>query len=998
MFHRIPRKQVNGKTPAASNPGPTQSYPQDSSPASASSAPIVHSQHSPNSFPVTVQPAGTSLTNSHLPTQPLAPYSYDPAPSTSLPSPRSPSLFPITFPPAGTSLTNPSPRQPSAPASFPPARSSRVNPNALEERMLRIRGNKKVHPPLKVPDAKLPPPASQARGPNPRMAAPNTHQSKPLPMQIQKPRAQTNTMTQKFVPLKMPAMPHIPTENVAPKEQQMYPPTSAVIPPASSLSDSFSSSLSISPQPVLSTSPSHFHRSEFNFPNLFTIKPQELHKYLWSYHDQILVIDIRSRQDFNAGHIPSSNVICFEPIAIRQTSHVTSETLEDALIMSPDHEQALFKTRDTFPLVVYYDSNTSSTDFLSGRYSNESEHKLFLFVDYIFHKAHNKVLKRPPSLLLGGLEKWVEFYEQSSLWKSATLLPASQNGDNDDSTEFEIYNMGPAESFSKRTSFWDKDFKEFTTDNYYNNYSLGGISTPKNEHGFAALNNPPLPSKEPSLPPLLESHFSTDSNPSALLQYNPQPASAHQNYARNATEFFSNGMNSNPQSLQNPFPGSGNGTALWNTSNPQPNRGYNGINSSVPRPLPPKVNIPQNQSQYSTFGANQRDSVNSGSNNWHSSHGGHGMGALNNQVVSLARSFSTGLTNLGNTCYINCIIQCLVATEHLSLSFLSYPNQVNVKSRLGYKGQLYSVFFRLLEEMMRRDNSYVSPVMFRKVCGTISNDFRGNEQQDCQEFLNFLLDGLHEELNADGDKTPLRPLTEAEERGQEELSLRVASMNQWKRHLYNNRSPITEFVQGQYLSRLSCTECHTTSTTYSAFSSLSLPIPLQHRECTLRDCFRLFTAQEVLQGDNAWFCPCCQRRQRTIKHMLISRFPQVLVVHLKRFRSNEWSQKKLEAAVSYPLKGLDLTEFWIPSTTSENDLVSAGATANDHQSPPFLYNLYAVATHSGTLKGGHYTSFVKRAGHGWCYFDDTRVYKNVGSKNAVNQNAYVLFFERVRAG
>lgn len=81
----------------------------------------------------------------------------------------------------------------------------------------------------------------------------------------------------------------------------------------------------------------------------------------------------------------------------------------------------------------------------------------------------------------------------------------------------------------------------------------------------------------------------------------------------------------------------------------------------------------------------------------------------------------------------------------------------------------------------------------------------------------LLLDGLHEELNADGDKTPLRPLTEAEERGQEELSLRVASMNQWKRHLYNNRSPITEFVQGQYLSRLSCTECHTTSTTYSAF-------------------------------------------------------------------------------------------------------------------------------------------------------------------------------------
>lgn len=81
------------------------------------------------------------------------------------------------------------------------------------------------------------------------------------------------------------------------------------------------------------------------------------------YPEQILIIDIRPREYFNNGHIPSSNLVCFEPVAIHSSLVVNDETLEQALVLSPDYEQQLFKQRHKFPFVVYYDANTRSADF-----------------------------------------------------------------------------------------------------------------------------------------------------------------------------------------------------------------------------------------------------------------------------------------------------------------------------------------------------------------------------------------------------------------------------------------------------------------------------------------------------------------------------------------------------------------------------------------------------------------------------------------------------------
>lgn len=728
-----------------------------------------------------------------------------------------------------------------------------------------------------------------------------------------------------------------------------------------------------------------FTEPEFNFPNTFSITQEQFRDYFWRFPDQILIIDIRSRRYFKDGHIPSSNTICFEPIAIRHSVVVNDETLEDSLIMSPEHEQLLFKRRHEFPLVVYYDANTRTTDYLRGNCLNEQELKLSIFVEYLFHKAQRKALKRPPCLLLGGLEKWMELNGKDSIWKSVSLPPdlPTQGGNhfynsNSNGSDFRLPSTPQSSSqtqLQQQAPVWKNGYADnqivapkppqIIPSRPYGSRK-GSTASPNHRLSFDGAITLPPDAASPDLPP-------------GTTNY----------YPRTTADFFSMQTNCNPQSLQSSFPPSRgtNVSDLYSSS-------YNSRSGGMPKPPPPVVHVPQSQSQYPHSGINSGYAMGHAPGVPASQQGGQVYGVQHgNPKVEAMHSFTTGLTNLGNTCYMNCILQCIVATERLSASFLTIPNLANINSRLGYKGVLYAAFLRLLKEMVFRNNSYVSPVNFRNLCGSVCETFKGYEQQDAHEFLNFLLDGLHEELNVAGEKAPLKPLTIPEERVQEQLTLRVASANQWKRYLYSNNSPITTLVQGQYLSRLACTVCGTTSTTYNAFSCLSLPIPLGRQGCTLKDCFRLFTAPEVLEGDNTWHCPTCKKHQRTIKRMLISRLPHTLIVHLKRFRSGgRQGSSKLETFVSYPLKQLDLTEFWVPSTGPEDEVVQQGG-----QHAPFLYNLYAVATHTGTLKAGHYTSFVRRGKNGWCYFDDTRVYRNIPPSNVVSQNAYVLFFERAKA-
>jgi ubiquitin carboxyl-terminal hydrolase 4/11/15 len=106
---------------------------------------------------------------------------------------------------------------------------------------------------------------------------------------------------------------------------------------------------------------------------------------------------------------------------------------------------------------------------------------------------------------------------------------------------------------------------------------------------------------------------------------------------------------------------------------------------------------------------------------------------------------AVGLQNLGNTCFMNSILQCVSNTEDLTRLFLDdrYKAQINLDNPLGHSGKLANAYAKLIKDMWSHAYSKVIPREFKYTIGEFQPQFAGYDQQDSQEFLGFLLDGLH---------------------------------------------------------------------------------------------------------------------------------------------------------------------------------------------------------------------------------------------------------------
>ncbi|XP_028177110.1 ubiquitin carboxyl-terminal hydrolase 8-like [Ostrinia furnacalis] len=124
-------------------------------------------------------------------------------------------------------------------------------------------------------------------------------------------------------------------------------------------------------------------------------------------------------------------------------------------------------------------------------------------------------------------------------------------------------------------------------------------------------------------------------------------------------------------------------------------------------------------------------------------------------------------------------------------------------------------------------------------------------------------------------------------------------------------------------------------------------------------------------------CSKCGVRRKCLKWFTVHKFPQVLVLHLKRFSPTERFRGKLNVLVEFPLTGLDMAPY-------------AAVRAQP------VYNLYAVSNHSGTTYSGHYTAYCKHPYTGdWHEYNDSRV-TPINQRNVVSSEAYVLFYELAR--
>ncbi|KAG8432023.1 hypothetical protein GDO86_020155 [Hymenochirus boettgeri] len=244
-----------------------------------------------------------------------------------------------------------------------------------------------------------------------------------------------------------------------------------------------------------------------------------------------------------------------------------------------------------------------------------------------------------------------------------------------------------------------------------------------------------------------------------------------------------------------------------------------------------------------------------------------------------------GLRNLGNTCFMNAVLQCLSSTRPLRDYILRQEYRQEKPASCKAPQELTEAFADVIATLWRPDPpDAANPARLKAVFQKYVPSFIGYSQQDAQEFLKFFMDRIHVEINRKSRKTPSilsdtkRP---AALEHQDSLSDDERANQMWKRYLEREDSKVVDLFVGQLKSCLKCQACGYRSPTFEVFCDLSLPIPKKGftgGRVSLLDCFSLFTKEEELNSENAPICDRCRQRTRSTKKLTIQRFPRILVL------------------------------------------------------------------------------------------------------------------------
>ncbi len=339
-------------------------------------------------------------------------------------------------------------------------------------------------------------------------------------------------------------------------------------------------------------------------------------------------------------------------------------------------------------------------------------------------------------------------------------------------------------------------------------------------------------------------------------------------------------------------------------------------------------------------------------------------------MINFTKGLS-GLANLGNTCFLNSCLQVLSHTYELSrfLDLETYKTRLNKKP----DSALLLEWDNLRKEMWI-ENKVVNPIRFVKILHKIAHikgydDFTGWNQNDVSELLIFVIDCFHNALSREVDMV----ITGRAENKTDELALKCYEMT--KQMYSKDYSEIWNLFYGFQFSHIVSEESgEVLSSKPEPYFILNLPIPNNIMSPSLLDCFDLYVKEEILDGDNAYFNEKTGKKEVVKKYTSFWSLPNILVIDIKRFASNN---RKLQNLVVFPLENLNLSSY-----------------VTGYNNSSYIYDLYGICNHSGGLMGGHYTAFVKNSNGKWFHFNDTNVSEVGINEQIITTKAYCLFYRK----
>tara|TARA_B100000674_G_C37947802_1_gene965784 strand:+ start:60 stop:1136 length:1077 start_codon:yes stop_codon:yes gene_type:complete len=334
----------------------------------------------------------------------------------------------------------------------------------------------------------------------------------------------------------------------------------------------------------------------------------------------------------------------------------------------------------------------------------------------------------------------------------------------------------------------------------------------------------------------------------------------------------------------------------------------------------------------------------------------------------------TGLSNLGNTCYMNSALHCISNTLPLTYYFIS-EKFLDDYDEDKQNSRIVKEWYRLLGGIWE-SNCTIAPCSFHKSVQQISSNSGGQvfgnfSQNDVDEFLVFFIDTMHEALGKEVEIT----ITGTAKNETDQHAIRA--MNKWKDYFKNSYSILIDLFYGQFVCKTNRIDgIKSCSYSYDPFCQLTLPIPENVQNINIYDCIDLLTKDEKLEGDSKWFDEDNNEYVDAIKKYYFWSLPKILILTLKRFDRTTSTTKKKDLFIDFPTNNLNLEKYCIGYDKKK---------AN--------YSLYGICNHFGDVNFGHYYAYCKNSDGNWYNYDDQNVFKL--ENNSIKSNhAYVLFYQK----